>query len=117
MGITSKLALETLSWPQLVVWGAIAYAIGAVVAVATGTRVTLGAGTVAAAATGAMLVAGSALLFVALGRGDASVVVPVSSIYPAVTVLLAALFLAEAITWTRVAGLVLVLAGVGLLTR
>jgi len=61
--------------------------------------------------------AGLILLFVALTRGEASTVVPATAAYPVVTLAGSALFLSESVTVARVAGTVLVIAGVVLLSR
>ncbi len=117
LGITSKLALRGLEWPQLILWGAGGYVVAAAILAARGSGVELGSGTLWAALSGVCLIVASVLLFVALERGDASMVVPIGSMYPAVTVLLAAVFLAEAVSTVRLVGLGLVLAGVVLLAR
>ncbi len=48
----------------------------------------------------------------ALKMGQASTVVPVAAIYPLVALFLSVLFLGESITWLRLVGVVLVVAGV-----
>ena len=98
-GVTAKLALRTISWQQLVLW------------------VPLGAAGGWAVATAFCAAAGLILLFVALTRGEASTVVPATAAYPAVTFAGSALFLSESVTVARVAGTVLVIAGVVLLSR
>lgn len=117
-GVTSALALRTISWEQLVLWVPIAYAVFAIIFVVfRGARFPLGAGGGWAALT-AVLAAGSLiLLFVALTRGDASQVVPAGSAYPVVTMIGSALFLSESITVPRVIGTLLVVAGVVLISR
>jgi bacterial/archaeal transporter family protein len=55
---------------------------------------------------------GLLLYFHALKLGAASLVVPISASYPLVTVVLAALFLGEPLTATRLLGVALVLAGI-----
>jgi transporter family protein len=74
------------------------------------------AGTGWAVASAALAVGSLILLYVALGLGEASKVVPVTAAYPAATVILAAVFLGESITLARVGGMLLVIAGVVLLT-
>ena len=117
LGITSKLALESLSWQQLLPWTLLAY--GVAVAVLMGLHQTdwhWHAGTGWAVATAALAVGSLVLLFVALGLGEASKVVPVTAAYPAATVVLAALFLGENISPARVAGMLMVIGGVVVLT-
>jgi len=60
-----------------------------------------------------------ALLFFleALARGPAMVVVPLTALYPAVTVVLSGIFLKEALTLRHLVGLVLALAAVWLLSK
>jgi transporter family protein len=72
-----------------------------------------------AAALGAGLAMAAALLFFleALARGPALVVVPLTALYPAVTVLLCWLFLREALTLRHLAGLGLALGAVWLLSK
>jgi len=71
------------------------------------------------AALGSGLAMAVALLcfYEALGRGPAAVVVPLTAIYPAITVLLSAVFLQEALTLRHSAGLALALVAVWLLSK
>lgn len=117
LGITSKLALESLSWQQLLPWTLLAYAVAVVVL--TGLHQTdwhWHSGSGWAVATAALAVGSLILLFVALGLGEASKVVPVTAAYPAATVVLAAVFLGENISPARVAGMLMVIGGVVVLT-
>ncbi len=72
-----------------------------------------------AAALGSGLAMAVALIFFlkALAHGPAMVVVPLTALYPAVTVILAWLFLKEALTLRHLAGLALALAAVWLLSK
>jgi uncharacterized membrane protein len=117
-GVTIKLALQTIDWRQLVLWLPIAYAIFSIIfIVANGTEFPLGRGGFWAAMT-ALCASGSlVLLFFALTKGDAGIVVPVGSAYPIVTVIGSALFLSESITVPKVVGALLVVAGVIVLSR
>lgn len=117
-GVTTKLALRTISWEQLVLWVPIVYVLIAAVLVATrGARFPLGTGGAWAAVTAICMALALIVLFYALTQGDASRVVPASSAYPAVTLIGAALFLGESITLTRIIGTALVIAGVVLISR
>jgi transporter family protein len=71
------------------------------------------------AALGSGIAMAVALLFFlkALARGPALVVVPLTALYPAVTVLLSWFFLREALTLRHLAGLALALAAVWLLSK
>jgi len=116
-GVTTKLALRTISWQQLLLFVPVMYAIPAIVVAAKGTSLPLGTGGAWALVT-ALVTAGSLVFFFfALHLGDASTVVPVGSIYPLVTVLGSALFLSERVTPTRGIGTALIIAGVILLAR
>jgi len=117
-GVTIKLALETIDWRQLVLWVPIVYAVFAVIfAVVNGTTLPLGRGGFWAVMT-AICAAGSLiLLFYALTKGDAGIVVPVGSAYPIVTLVGSAIFLHEGITAQRVIGVALVVAGVAVISR
>jgi transporter family protein len=117
-GVTTKLALRTISWEQLVLWVPLAYITFSVILIAgRGTRLPLGTGGAWAAATAVGASASLILLFYALTKGAASTVVPASSAYPIVTVVGSALFLSESITVARIAGTGLIVAGVVLLSR
>jgi uncharacterized membrane protein len=117
LGVTSKLALETLNWKQLLPWTLLAYAVAVTVLLAMGqTDLRWHSGSGWAVATAALAVGSLILLFVALGLGEASKVVPVTAAYPAATVVLAALFLGEDISLARVAGMLMVIVGVVVLT-
>lgn len=117
-GVTAKLALRTISWQQLVLWVPLVYLVFAISFVAFGgARLPLGSAGGWAVATAFCAAAGLILLFVALTRGEASTVVPATAAYPVVTLAGSALFLSESVTVARVAGTVLVVAGVVLLSR
>lgn len=117
LGVTSKLALETLSWQQLLPWTLVAYAATVGVLMVIGqTDWSWRAGTMWALVSAVLAVVSLVLLYVALGLGDASKVVPVTAAYPAATALLAAAFLGESITMARVAGMLMVIGGVVVLT-
>jgi len=117
-GITTKLALRTIEWRQLVLWLPIAYLVFAVAfVVLNGTRFPVGVGGAWAAVTALCASAALVLFFYALTQGDASVVVPVGSAAPVVTLIGSALFLSESITLPRVLGTLLVVAGGVLISR
>jgi transporter family protein len=117
-GVTAKLALRTISWEQLVLWVPIAYAVFSLLLVAfRGATFPLGVGGAWAAATAFAASSALILFFYALTKGEASQVTPVTSAYPVVTVVGAALFLSEKITLVRGIGTALVVAGVVLLSR
>ncbi len=59
-----------------------------------------------------LVVVGSLLLYYTLHRGRASIVVPLSSIGPAITTILAVIFLKEHISHIQIAGIGLILLGI-----
>ncbi|ACV24356.1 EamA family transporter [Methanocaldococcus fervens] len=63
-----------------------------------------------------LVVIGSLILYYALYKGKASIVVPLSSIGPAITVALSILFLKETLTTYQMIGIVLIIVGIILLS-
>ncbi len=117
LGVTGKLALRTLSWPDLILWTGVGYIVVATVLLAMGrTEVRLAEGWGWAALSGALAITGLVMLYLALGTGKASTVAAVTAAYPVVTLLLAAAFLSEAVTVGRAVGVGLVVVGVVVLT-
>ena len=117
LGVTGKLALRSLGWQELVVWTAAAYALAAVMILALGHgSLHFNGDTWWAAISAVIVVSSLVLLYVALGHGEASKIIPITAAYPAVTLIGAALFLSESITLAKVGGMLLVLAGVVVLT-
>ena len=117
LGVTSKLALRTLDWQELVIWSAGAYLLVAVVLLAVGGgSIHFETNSWWAALSAFIVVSSLILLYVALGNGEASKIIPITAAYPAVTLIGAALFLSESISVAKVGGMLLVLAGVVVLT-
>ncbi len=71
----------------------------------------------AALGAGLAMALGSLFFFEALGRGPATVVVPLTALYPAITVLLSRVILEEPLTLRHLVGLVLALAAAWLLSK
>ncbi|MGO8762710.1 MAG: EamA family transporter [Desulfobaccales bacterium] len=71
----------------------------------------------AALGAGVSMAVGLLFFFEALARGPATVVVPLTALYPAVAVVLSRIFLQEALTLHHLAGLALALAAVWLLSH
>jgi transporter family protein len=71
----------------------------------------------AALGAGIASAAGLLLFFEALARGPATVVVPLTALYPAITVVLSRVFLQEALTLRHLAGLALALVAAWLLSK
>jgi len=115
-GVTTKLALRTIDWRQMVLWLPVCYALFCIgFVLANGTRFPLGTGGAWAALTAFCAAAALILFFYALTKGDASVVVPVGSAAPVVTLIGSAIFLSESVSPPRVIGTLLVVAGVFLI--
>jgi uncharacterized membrane protein len=118
VGVTSRLALETMTWQDLIAWATLCYTVAAaallVIARRRGEHLVRanGWGVVA----GALAVGSLAALYVALANGEASVVIPVSSAFPIVTLALAWLLLGERLTVPRSVGTTIVVAGVVVIT-
>lgn len=117
LGITSKYALRDLGWQHLVFWSGVGYVvlvIGMLIFGQTSVQWTDGSGWAVLGA--AAVITALFMFFVALSSGEASKVVPISAGYPAVTLILAAIFLSEAVTVAKVLGVLLVVGGVVVLT-
>jgi bacterial/archaeal transporter family protein len=118
LGVTTKVALRTIDWPQLLLWTALAYAGAAVGMLATqGTVLPLEPAAGWAALSGFLAASSLIAFFGALRYGLATQVVPVTAAYPVATLIFAAIILAERITPVRVLGTCLVVAGVVVLGR
>lgn len=117
LGVVSKLGLGTLSWQGFILWMGISYAVVVVLLLGLGqTEFKYVHDTGWAIVSAALVIGGLILFYLALGTGEASKVVPVSAAYPAVTLILSAVFLSENLSVARVAGMCLVVTGVVVLT-
>jgi drug/metabolite transporter (DMT)-like permease len=118
LGVTTKLALRSIGWPQLLLCTAAAYALlAAALAAVADASLPFEHGSGWALASGLLAAVGLGVFFVALGRGPASRVVPVTAAYPVTSAILAAAFLSESITGLRVLGIGLVVGGIAMLGR
>jgi transporter family protein len=116
-GITTKVALRTIEWQQIVYWVPVVYAVLAVtVWLVYRKPMVLGTGGGWAIVTAFAAAAGLILFFYALSKGDASVVVPTTSAYPVVALAGSAIFLSESITVPRLIGTALVVVGLVVLS-
>ncbi len=117
VGVTSKLALRTLVWQDLIVWTTVVYVVVAAYLLVSG-QGSFGSGRDVwwALLTAVLAIISLIMLYLALGKAPASKVIPVSAAYPAFTLLLAALVLSEDISLVKVVGLALVIGGVVLIT-
>lgn len=117
LGVTTKLALDHVGWQDIIVWTTVVYIVisGAMLLLGQA-RIGFGPGTDAAIASGVLASTALVALYIALGRGEAGVVVPFTSAYPVVTLGLSALVLSEKITPFKAGGALLVVIGVVLIS-
>ncbi len=112
-GITTKVALRTIEWQQVVYWVPVAYVLlSAILWLVYQKPMVLGTGGAWAIVTAFAAAGGLICFFYALSKGDASVVVPATSAYPVIALIGGAIFLSESITVPKVIGTLLVIAGV-----
>jgi bacterial/archaeal transporter family protein len=117
LGVLSKVALRRLRWPELVMWCGIVYTCVGIVMLITGqAKLQIVPGTGWAVVGTVAVVTALYMFFVALSTGQVAQVVSISASYPAVTLILAAIFLSEGITVLKAAGVLVVIAGVVVLT-
>ena len=112
-GITTKVALRTIDWQQIVYWVPVVYVLLAVILWLTYHKpMVLGSGGGWAIVTAFAAAGGLICFFYALSKGEASVVVPATSAYPVIALIGGVIFLSESITVPKVIGTLLVIAGV-----
>jgi|SRR5712692_5468976 len=120
MGVAMKLAFRSVEWPVLLLSITIGYVILTVAFVATGSvqlPSKLGSWVVYAVLAGVLGSVAFPMLNLALRSGPASQVIPLTAVYPLITVGLAVLFLSEAITPLRLVGVVMIVGGGVLVSR
>jgi transporter family protein len=120
-GIFSKLAVERID-QQVLVWGSLIVVpvIFLIYLSATSQLVPLkihGAGIAYAMLAGVGAALGTACFYLLLERERASLTVPMTSLYPAITVILSVLFLKEHLSGSHVLGVLFALGAVFLLSR
>jgi transporter family protein len=120
-GLFGKLSVERID-QQVIIWGSLmAYPIVFLIyMMASGQLLPVdwnASGITFGLLAGAAGSIGTALFYQLLAREPASLAVPMTSLYPAVTVALSVLFLNEAMSPTRIVGIVLALSAVFLLSR
>ena len=120
-GVVLKQASRGLSWRQIYFYSGLATvtAVSTVAALYRGeVASTPRLGSLLAFAAGVFGTLGYIFMVKALAAGgEAAIVVPLTSLYPAVTVVLARLVLGETITPTKAAGIALAIAAIYLLSR
>jgi transporter family protein len=120
-GVFSKLAIERID-QQVMVWGSL-IVVPVIILIylgASGHLVPLqmhGSGITFAALGGVGAALGTVCFYLLLARQRASLAVPLTSLYPALTVLLSVLFLKEQLNGLHVLGILFALAAVALLSR
>ncbi len=111
-GMLSKLALRHASWDQAVLmFGVASVAIMGVIVLARGENWT-SEGLWLSVLTGVVGVVAFIVYYLAVGKGQASSVIPVIGVYPAITALLSVVFLGERMSALQVAGVLLAVGGV-----
>lgn len=117
LGITSKFALGNLRWQDLIMWSGIGYVLVVIVMLIIGkVQVEFVTGSGWAVLSAALVITALFSFYGALSSGLPGKVVPVSAAYPAVTLVLAAIFLSGDVTVLRSVGVAVVVAGVTLVT-
>ena len=117
LGVMSKVALRRMRWPELVLWCGIVYVGAGIVMLITGqAKLQFVSGTGWALLGTVAVVVALYMFFVALTTGEVAQVVSISAAYPAVTLILAAIFLSEGVTVVKALGVAVVIAGVIVLT-
>jgi drug/metabolite transporter (DMT)-like permease len=112
LGVTSALASEHLKWPNIVLWSGVGYLIVVTIFLVTRrTQIEFKRGTDWSIVSAGLAISSLIALYVGLRHGTAAQVVTVGAAYPAVTIILAALFLKEKLKPVYIAGVVLVVGG------
>lgn len=117
-GALTKVALRHLDWAQV----SLLYVLVGLLAIGGyiflfGRRATWSShGLALAVAAGVLGASGLICIYLALERGKASVIVPLTGAYPVVTVIIAALVLGERISVVQGLGIALAAVGIGLLS-
>jgi transporter family protein len=120
-GVFSKLAIDRID-QQVMVWGSL-IVVPAIILIylgAAGHLVPLemhAVGITYAALGGVGAALGTVCFYLLLARERASLAVPLTSLYPALTVILSVLFLKEHLNGVHIVGILFALAAVALLSR
>jgi bacterial/archaeal transporter family protein len=118
-GVSSKVALANARWARVVlVYYAISLPLIVVVLLVRSDGSSFGAaGVVAGAFAGAAGAVGIICLYVSLARAKASIVVPLTGMFPIVSALLSVVFLDESLSAAQIAGVACAAAAVLLISR
>ena len=114
MGLLIKLAYQHTNWPQIyIITNAILFASSLLIYVSQKPTIAVGSqGFNYALIAGIVSVIGTIAFYSALQAGEAIVVIPLTSLYPVVTVTLSYLILHEQITLTKGLGIILALVAI-----
>jgi len=116
-GVVGKLALDEMAWQELLLWTTIAYmAVSAVILVGYRKGLEIVPSARWGAVAGVFVIGTFLTISLALDRGEASQVIPVTASYPVFTAILAFLVLKEQLTARRLAGTCVVVVGVVLVS-
>jgi transporter family protein len=120
MGVAMKLAFRSVEWPLLLMSITAGYVILSVAFIATGAvhiPPKLGSWVVYVVLAGVLGSVAFPMLNIAIRSGPASQVIPLTAVYPLITVGLAVLFLSESVTLLRLVGVVMIVGGGVLVSR
>jgi len=111
MGLLIKLAYQHTNWPQIyILTNAIMFASSLLIYISQKPTITMGSqGFNYALIAGIASVIGTIAFYSALQAGKAIIVIPLTSLYPVITVILSYLILHEQITLTKGLGILLAL--------
>ena len=112
--VTKEIGMQALVWGQLGAFGVFPFYF-LIFKEMLPLELNLGTITLSVVA-GTLGVLGTMVFYILLRAAPASVVVPISALYPVITVVLAYFFLHEQLSLTRIAGVVCALAAIWLLT-
>ena len=112
--VTKEIGMQALVWGQLGAFGVFPFYF-LIFKEMLPLELNLGTITLSVVA-GTLGVLGTMVFYLLLRAAPASVVVPISALYPVITVVLAYFFLHEQLSLTRIAGVVCALAAIWLLT-
>ena len=117
-GVLSKMASNRIGYKSLFFYDCLVFFVGGLVVLyLNGFKVeTSPSGILYSVLYGATGMIATFLFIIAVSKGKASLVTGITAVYPVVTILLAMILFKEAITAKQVVGIVLSVAGVGLMT-
>ncbi len=117
-GFVSKLVLERTTWASIILYNMLgSFLILTLYMVVQGTpRPPTGGTAYLAVLTGVLGAVGTICFMLSLSSGKASLIVPLTAVYPVVTAALSVLFLGETITHRHMAGIAFAIIAIALLS-